>query len=111
MKKYVALAGLLAIATTAHGGSTSSTIQSILIVEDSDMVYVYPTSGVQNPPACHGGNGNYYSFKLSRPRAREYLAALLAAQASGASVNFYGKGACVDQSVSETLGYLAVVSP
>jgi hypothetical protein len=40
--------------------------------------------------------------------AKEYLSALLAAQARGATVTLYGKGQCLDQSVSETLNFLTV---
>jgi hypothetical protein len=99
-----------ASSTPAVAGTTSAQISTILIYEAGDLVYVYPIGGVQGPPPCHGSNGNYYSFSLSRPRAKEYLAALLAAQARGALVHLWGTGACTDQSMSETLHYFAVVS-
>lgn len=100
----------LMLASVATANVTSARIERILIYEAGDLVYVYPVGGVSNPPACHGANGNYLSFSLARPRAKEYLAGLLAAQAAGATVNFYGSGACSDQSVSETLSYYSIDS-
>jgi hypothetical protein len=94
----------------ALAGTTSARIDRILIFEGGNLVYVYPVGGVANPPACHGSNGNYYSFSLNRPRAKEYLAGLLSAQAQGATVAFYGTGTCDDQSVSETLSYFSIAS-
>jgi hypothetical protein len=88
----------------------SARIERILIFEGGNLVYVYPVGGVVNPPACHGSNGSYYSFSLNRPRAKEYLAGMLAAQAQGATVSFYGTGTCEDQSVSETLAYFSIAS-
>ena len=90
--------------------SMAARIERILIFEGGNLVYVYPVGGVINPPGCHGSNGNYYSYSLNRPRAKEYLAGLLAAQAQGATVAFYGTGTCEDQSVSETLSYFAIIS-
>jgi hypothetical protein len=99
---------LLAFQTKAFAGATSTQIAGILLVEDGNLVYVYPKGGVASPPACHGSNGNYYSFSMSRPRAKEYLAALLTAQTRGATVLLVGTGTCKDQSVSETLSYFVV---
>ena len=96
------------VLNTVWAGTTLATIDSILLFDGGNLVYVYPTGGVMDAPACHGSNGNYYSFSTSRSMAKEYLAALLAAQARGASVTFRGKGACLDQSVSETLDYFSV---
>jgi hypothetical protein len=90
--------------------TTNARIDRILIYETGNLVYVYPVGGVLNPPGCHGSNGNYYSFSLNRPRAKEYLAGLLSAQAQGAVVEFTGTGACTDQSVSETLAYFMIYS-
>ena len=101
---------LLAAPFVANAGTTTTTIAEILLVDDPGLIYVYPTGGVQGAPACHGSNGSYYSFKVSRPMSKQYLAALLAAQAKGATVRLYGAGACTDQSVSETLSYLSVLN-
>ena len=100
--------GLLSSSATA--ATMNARIERILIYEAGNLVYVYPAGGVLNPPACHGSNGNYYSFSLNRPRAKEYLAGLLAAQAQGAVVEFTGTGTCTDQSVSETLAYFMIYS-
>ena len=94
--------------SSTQAGVTTNTIAQILVVDSVNLVYVYPTGGVLNPPACHGSNGNYYSFSMSRALAKEYLAVLLTAQARGATVTMWGTGSCQDQSVSETLSYLAV---
>ena len=107
--KLIFLSGLLLLSSAAISGTTtSSTISSILLYEGGMLVYVYPTNGVANPPACHGANGDYYSFASTRPMAKEYLTALLAAQARGATVDLYGSASCDDQSVSETLRYFTV---
>jgi hypothetical protein len=100
----------LTLSCSAFASSMSARIERILIFEGGNLVYVYPVGGVVNPPACHGANGSYYSFSLNRPRAKEYLAGMLAAQAQGATVAFYGTGTCDDQSVSETLAYFSIAS-
>lgn len=104
---------LLTLTVPAWAGLTTAKIDRILIYEASGqgMVYVYPVGGVSNPPACHGSNGDYYSFAMDRPVAKEYLALLTAAHMSGSLVTLWGKGACLDQSVSETLNYLLVRQP
>jgi hypothetical protein len=99
---------LLLATTTAIGGHSTSQIDSILLYEAGDLVYVYPVGGIQNPPGCHGSNGDYFSFSMSRPMAKEYLAALLAAQVRGAIVELWGTTSCTDQPYSETLAYLRV---
>lgn len=104
----VTVTSLIGFPGTGIAGETVGTIARILLYSDGNLVYVYPVGGVTNPPACHGSNGNYYSFSMSRPMAKEYLAALIAAQARGALVVLRGTGTCQDQSVSETLQYLSV---
>jgi hypothetical protein len=106
--KCLALLAAALLTNHASAESFSARIQSILLYEDGDIAYVYPVGGVVNPPACHGSNGNYVSFKLNRPRAKEYLAALLVAHASGKTVIFYTASACIDQSVSDTLRYFSI---
>ena len=104
----IALAVSALLTSVSYAGVTGSTIDKILVYDGDMLVYVYPVGGVTNPPACHGSNGDYYSFSINRPMAKEYLSVLLAAQARNASVILYGKGACEDQSVSETLFYLQI---
>lgn len=101
--------GLLA-AEVACASAVTARIERILIFDGGSLVYVWPVGGVPNPPACHGSNGNYYSFSLNRTHAKAYLAGLLAAQAQQLNVTFYGSGACTDQSVSETLEYFSITS-
>lgn len=100
----------LAMLSPAYAITESTdTIRAIMLYEGGNLVYVYPTNGVVNPPACHVGNGNYYSFSMSRPMAKSYLAALLTAQAMGSKVQFVGAGACIDQSISDTLQYFVIL--
>ncbi len=108
MKKIFLLLFLLLSSKSAHAASTYATIDTILLYEAGDLVYIYPKGGVQSPPACHGSNGDYISFKLSRPRAQEYLSTLMMAFAAKKKVRFRTAGACIDQSVSDTLEYFAV---
>ena len=95
----------LSITASAH---TTSKIKSILLVEDSNLIYIYPESGVTNPPACHGSNGDYISYKMSRPMADKYYSLLMMAFASQKTVYLYTKGTCTDQPFSETLSYIKV---
>ena len=98
------------LAPAAQAGEFTARIAKILLYEDGNLVYVYPEGGVQSPPVCHGSNGNYTSFSMNRPRAREYLAAMLMAQAAGKNVFFRTAGACVDQPLSDTLLYFSIIS-
>ena len=110
-KTLMALGACLLTSLPASAGATASKIAHILIVDSSKYVYVYPVGGVSNPPTCHGSNGDYYSFSLDRPFAREYYAGLLAAMMAGSNVTMWGSGACTDQNVSETLRYFRVSKP
>jgi hypothetical protein len=103
------LVGMMS-SNVATAATMNARIAKILIYDAGNLVYVFPVGGVVNPPACHGSNGDYYSFSLGRLRAKEYLAGLLAAQAQGAVVEFTGTGTCADQSVSETLSYFMIYS-
>jgi hypothetical protein len=99
--------GTILTASFAHATVTTATIAQVLVWSSGNLVYVYPIGGITGSPAC-GAASPYYSFSYSRPMASAYLAALLAAQASGATVDLWGTGACTDQSTSETLDYLRV---
>lgn len=83
MKKLFLSFCLLCLSSHLNAGATGSTVKSILVFETGNLIYVYPTIGVQGAPACHNstGNGNYYSFSMARPMAKAYYAGLLAAQA------------------------------
>lgn len=87
---------------------TTAKISDILLYEDGNIVYIYPEGGVQNAPSCHGSNGDYLSFKMDRPMAKEYLSTLLMAFAAQKTVWFRTHRACVDQSVSDTIMYFKV---
>ncbi len=76
---------------------------------NTQIVYVWPVGGMPNQPAC-ATNGAYTSFSLARPMGKAYLSAMMAAQATGKSVEFRTQGACLDQSNSDTLYYFRVVS-
>ncbi len=110
MKQTLMLLLCTLISLSSFAGVTSSTIDKILVYDTDMLIYVYPDGGVTNPPACHGSNGNYYSFSATRPMAKEYLSILLSAQARKATVRIWGAGACNDQPMSETLWYLRIES-
>ena len=107
MKKLLLSFCMLSLSGHLSAGTTTTTVKSIIVWEAGNLVYVYPAIGVLSPPACQT-NGPYYSFSLARPMAKVYYAGLLAAQAQGLSVTFFGKGACIDQAVSETLDYFSI---
>jgi len=110
MKKIVLLLiSLVAVSQVSAGGVTAE-ISRLLFYEQGDLLYIYPKGGTGaiGSVACHGGNGDYISYKLSRPRAKEYIAALSMAFAANKRVTFFYNDACVDQSVSVTLRYILV---
>jgi hypothetical protein len=112
MKTKHTIAGLtlalaLASGLAAAGTTSNTTVKEILLYEAGDLVYVYPTIGLTAPPGC-AIDPTYYSFKLNRPRAKEYLAGLMAAQVAGLTVTITGTGACTDHATSETLAYYSV---
>lgn len=101
---------LLTFGNSAFAGSFSARISSILFYEQGDLIYIYVEGGTQDRPACAGSNGDYISFSMKRPRAKEYLSGLMFAYGTGKPVQFRTEGACVDQSVSDTLIYFAVTN-
>lgn len=105
--KYAALLVIL-LSGSVSAGTTTAKISQILLFEGGNLVYVYPVGGVKEAPACHGGNGDYISFSMARPMAKEYLSMLMMAFAADRTVVFYTKNDCVDQSVSTTLNYFIV---
>ena len=113
-KRKKILAGLalsvVFLSTTAGATTTVATVSQILLLgAGANLVYVYPTGGIAGGPSCAAGQGAaYYSFSYTRTMGPAYLAALLTAQASGATVVLFGTSACTDQSVSETLNYFII---
>jgi hypothetical protein len=87
---------------------TVAKIDSILMFEGGNIVYIYPAGGVQNKPGCHGSNGDYLSFSMARPMAKEYLSVLMMAFAAQKTVVFRTAGACIYQSISESINYFSV---
>jgi hypothetical protein len=103
------LAFFICSSSPAVAGSTISTIKRITLYEQGDLVYVFPEGGVKEPPACHGSNGDYVSFKLSRPRAAQYLELLTTAMVEQKTVMMSTAGDCIDQPTSDTLRYFSVL--
>lgn len=101
---------MLTCCGSAFAGSFTARISSILFYEQGDLIYIYVEGGTQYKPACAGSNGDYISFSMKRPRAKEYLSGLMLAYASGKPVQFRTEGDCVDQSVSDTLTYFAIIN-
>ncbi len=101
---------LLSFGSTAFAADFSAKISSILFYEQGDLIYIYVVGGTQARPPCAGSNGDYLSFSMKRPRAKEYLSGLMFAFASKRNVRFATFGACQDQTVSDTLMYFSVDS-
>ena len=110
-RKYLLSALMLSATLTASSAvatTTTATISQVLLLSSVNLVYVYPTGGLSpTSPSCAAGTA-YYSFSYTRTMGPAYLAGLLAAQASGASVTLYGTAGCTDQNVSETLAYFSI---
>ena len=106
MKRFLLIAALFFYGDT--NANTTAKIQKILLFEQGNLIYIYPEGGVQNPPACHGSNGDYLSFRADRPMAKEYLSVLTTAFVAGKTVFFRTYGDCVDQGVSDTIMYFSV---
>jgi hypothetical protein len=96
---------LSCVSSAAVAGSTNAEVEKILLVDQTNLVYVYPKGGVVNPPACHNASdgGDYYSFSIDRTMGKEYLAALLSAQERKVTVRFWGKDECTDQYNAENI--------
>ena len=93
--------------------ATASTMFGVkvanILVSDT-LVYVYPATSISGAPGCVT-DATYYSFSQSRPAAKQFLSALLTAMAQDSSVDFWGTGACTDQSYTETLSFFKVAAP
>lgn len=74
----ILLLSAIFICANAYAGTTAK-ITQILMYEQGNIIHIYPEGGVQNPPSCHGSNGDYLSYKMSRPMAREYFSMLMLA--------------------------------
>lgn len=99
---------LLVLISVSSYADTTAKIDKILMYEGGNLVYIYPVGGVQNKPACHGSNGDYLSFSMARPMAKEYLSVLMMAFAAQKTVVFRTTRSCVDQPTSETILYFTV---
>jgi len=102
------IAALLCVGSSATAATFMARISSVLFYEQGDLVYIYVEGGTQGRPACAGSNGDYISFSMKRPRAKEYMSGLLFAYGAGKPVTFYTSGSCVDQAYSDTLQYFSV---
>lgn len=109
MKIWNMLLVLFLISVSSYADTTAK-IDKILMYEGGNLVYIYPVGGVKNKPACHGSNGDYLSFSMARPMAKEYLSVLMMAFAANKRVQFWTAGSCVDQPMSETILYFMVLS-
>ncbi|MGI5308122.1 hypothetical protein [Rheinheimera sp. WS51] len=89
---------------------TTAKIDKILMYEGGNLVYIYPVGGVQNKPACHGSNGDYLSFSMARPMAKDYLSVLMMAFAMQKTVSFRTYRDCVDQPMSDTINWFTVIN-
>ncbi|MGI5309463.1 hypothetical protein [Rheinheimera sp. WS51] len=102
------LVALIMLFAAGVQADTTAKIDKILMYEGGNLVYIYPVGGVQNKPACHGSNGDYLSFSMARPMAKDYLSVLMMAFAMQKTVSFRTYRDCVDQSMSDTVMYFTV---
>ena len=112
MRKTLLLLTMLLFSSSAFAtldGGTAK-IQKFLVYETGNIIYIYPEGGVKNAPDCHGSNGDYISYKMTRPMAKEYYSALLAAFSAGKTVEFRIENNCIDQSISATLSYFTIIN-
>ena len=107
MKIWIMLSVLCLVSANVSADTTAK-IDKILMYEGGNLVYIYPVGGVQNKPECHGSNGDYLSFSMARPMAKEYLSVLMMAFAAQKTVVFRTTRSCVDQPMSETILYFTV---
>jgi hypothetical protein len=103
------LGSVLTASTALASTATATVYQVLLLGAGANLVYVYPTGGITGGPSCAAGAA-YYSFSYTGTMGAAYLAGLLAAQASGATVTLYGTAACTVQSSSETLSYFSITA-
>ena len=108
--RAILVAMLLSMGSSAIAADFQARISSILFYEGGDLIYIYFEGGTRDRPACSGSNGDYISFSMKRPRAKEYLAGLMFAFGAGKPVSVRTAGACVDQSVSDTLTYFSIAN-
>jgi hypothetical protein len=101
---------LFSISNAGFAANFEGKLSELLFFEQGDLIYVYFVGGTKDRPACSGSNGDYISFSMKRPRAREYLAGLMMAFAAGKTVRVATHGQCIDQSVSDTLIYYSVLN-
>lgn len=86
--------------------SLTARISNLLFPEQGDLIYVYVEGGTHDRPSCADSNGDYLSYRLSRQRAKEYLAGLMMAFSTDRSVTFFTHGRCMCR--SEPVGYVQV---
>jgi hypothetical protein len=103
------IAAATAFVPAASASTMFSAKISNILISDT-LVYVYPATSISGAPGCVI-DSTYYSFAQTRPAAKQFVAALLAAMAQNASVDFWGAGACTDQGYSETLNFFKVAAP
>jgi hypothetical protein len=108
--RAIILGIIFTVSSTACASEFTARISSLLFFEQGDLIYIFVEGGTQNRPACAGSNGDYISFSLKRPRAKEYLSGLMLAFSTGKPVKFQTEGACVDQTVSDTLMYFTIIN-
>ena len=104
------LAALIMLIAIGVQADTTAKIDKILMYEGGNLVYIYSVGGVQNKPACHGSNGDYLSFSMVRPMAKDYLSVLMMAFAMQKTVSFRTYRDCVDQPMSDTVMYFTIHS-
>jgi hypothetical protein len=99
----------MAFVPAAQASTMSGARITNVLISDT-LVYVYTAASISGAPGWVT-DPTYYSFSQTRPAAKQFLAALLAAMAQDAPVDIWGTATCTDQSYSETLSFFKVAAP
>ncbi|UTW46441.1 hypothetical protein KFE80_06060 [bacterium SCSIO 12696] len=110
MKKIILMAIAFCISSNIFAATFTGKVETILLYDDGNIIYVYPKGGIPNPPSCHGSNGDYMTVLMNRSMAKEYLSALLAAMMAKKDVTFRISDDCPEQSFAVKLNYFNVHS-
>ena len=119
MKKFIGMLLLAATSFTSMASSVTITtkIDKILISEDNNLMYVYPTADIDAALAgtnsCHdqtafGSWGNFLSYRLDRPLSKEYFALINTAFATNKTVDLVSYNQCNELDKTVSLSYLRV---
>jgi len=106
--KSAALVVTLTTVGAAHAGYATGPVGSVLVGRNGAEVYVELLTSAYDSWPCTSThpNGYRYALLLTWPGAREMLATILAAQASGKSLTIVGGAVCTVDASVENMNYV-----